>query len=102
MKTTGVCCKGIARATVASIALSAGIAFAAGTAPDTATMNNDVVIVAQATMAAPPTRAIVEVFPSYQAGVRTAAAQGPEALRRYIWRTRMIYNFHYDDFAPRA
>ena len=102
MKTTAVCCKGIGRATVALIALSAGIAFAAGTAPDTATTSTDAVIVAQATMAAPPTRVIVEVFPSYQAGVRAAAAQGPEALRRYIWRTRMIYNFYYDDFAPRA
>ena len=34
--------------------------------------------------------------------VRAAAAQGPEALRRYIWRTQGIYNFYYDDFAPRA
>ena len=39
-------------------------------------------------------------FPAYQAGVRAAAAQGPDALRRYIWRTRMVYNFYYADFAP--
>jgi hypothetical protein len=102
MKTTAVHCKRIGRATVALIALSSGIAFAAGTAPDTATTSTDAVIVAQAAMAAPPTRVVVEVFPSYQAGVRAAAAQGPEALRRYIWRTRMIYNFYYEDFAPRA
>jgi hypothetical protein len=36
-----------------------------------------------------------------EAGVRRAAAQGPEALRRYIWRTRMIYNYYYWDFATR-
>jgi len=38
-------------------------------------------------------------FPAYQRGVRDAAAQGNEALRRYIWRTRMIYDFYYPDFA---
>jgi hypothetical protein len=102
MKTTAVRCKGIGRVTVALIALSAGIAFAAGTASDTATTSTDAVIVAQAAMPAPPARVIVEVFPSYQTGVRAAAAQGPEALRRYLWRTRMIYNFHYNDFAPRV
>jgi len=37
-------------------------------------------------------------YPEYQRGVREAASQGPEALRRYIWRTRMIYNFYYPDF----
>ena len=40
-------------------------------------------------------------FDPLQAGVRRAAAQGPEALRRYIWRTRMIYNYYYWDFARR-
>lgn len=40
-------------------------------------------------------------FPADQAGVRAAAAQGPDALRRYVYRTRMIYNFYYRDFAPK-
>jgi len=40
-------------------------------------------------------------YPPGEAGVRRAAAQGPEALRRYIWRTRMIYNYYYWDFATR-
>ena len=40
----------------------------------------------------------VRAYPAYQRGVREAAAQGPEALRRYIWRTRMIYNFYFPDF----
>jgi hypothetical protein len=34
-------------------------------------------------------------YPPLEAGVRRAAAQGPEALRRYIWRTRMIYNYNF-------
>lgn len=35
-------------------------------------------------------------------GVRKAAAQGPNELRRYIFRTRMIYNFDYEDWAPKS
>ena len=34
-------------------------------------------------------------------GVRKAVAQGPNELRRYIFRTRMIYNFDYEDWAPK-
>ena len=37
-------------------------------------------------------------YPESQRGVREAASQGPEALRRYIWRTRMIYDYYYPDF----
>ena len=33
-----------------------------------------------------------------QAGAWRAAAQGIEPLRRYLWRTRMIYNFYIRDF----
>lgn len=47
------------------------------------------------------TPAVVDEFPAYQRGVRAAAAEGTEALRRYVWRTRMIYNFYYYDFAPK-
>ena len=45
-------------------------------------------------------RVVVPVasYPAYQRGVRMAADEGPQALRRYIWRTRMIYNFFYPDF----
>jgi hypothetical protein len=38
-------------------------------------------------------------YPAVEAGVRRAAAEGPEALRRYIWRTRMVYNYYFWDFA---
>jgi hypothetical protein len=37
-------------------------------------------------------------YPPLQAGVRKAAAEGPEALRRYVHRTRMIYAWYYPDF----
>jgi hypothetical protein len=37
-------------------------------------------------------------YPPSEAGVRRAAAEGPEALRRYIWRTRMIYNYYFWNF----
>ena len=36
-----------------------------------------------------------------QAGVRKAAREGPDALRRYVHRTRMIHNYYYWDFAKR-
>jgi hypothetical protein len=39
------------------------------------------------------------VYPSSEAGVRRAAAQGPLALHLYTYRTRMIYNYYFWDFA---
>lgn len=33
-----------------------------------------------------------------EAEAHRVAAQGPEALRRYVWRTRMIYNYYFWDF----
>ena len=36
--------------------------------------------------------------PANEAGIRRAVAEGPDALRRYIWRTRMIYNYYFWDF----
>jgi len=40
-----------------------------------------------------------KVYPAFEAGVRHAADEGPDALRHYIERTRMIYGFYYWDFA---
>jgi len=60
------------------------------------------VIVAQASRSMPPAMARREAdgaFPPAQAGVRHAAEQGPTALRRYVHRTRMIYNYYYYDYA---
>jgi hypothetical protein len=48
-----------------------------------------------------PAAASIDAYPAYQRGVREAAAQSDEALRRYIWRTRMIYNFYFQDYVER-
>jgi hypothetical protein len=62
------------------------------------------IVIAQESVPATSTKAagpVVDEFPAYQRGVRKAAVESPEALRRYTWRTRMIYNFYYNDFAPK-
>ena len=93
--------KRLALAVVALAGLTAGAASAAEPVPAS---NAEPIVVAQAapTVARAPTAAAdVAAFPSYQAGVRAAAAKGPDALRWYIQRTRGIYNFYFWDFAPR-
>jgi hypothetical protein len=50
------------------------------------------------TVAQVPDSTTPRSYPSSEAGVRWAAAQGPEELRRYIWRTRMIYNYYFWNF----
>lgn len=90
-------CAVIALAALTSSAARAGI-------PADEKVDAPAVVVAQAPasdvrvpQAALPTNA----FPTHQRGVRQAAAESNEALRRYIWRTRMIYDFYYNDFAPK-
>jgi hypothetical protein len=63
------------------------------------TSQSNRVQVADASGPAPAGAKEAVVFPADQAGVRAAAAHGPEALRWYIQRTRMIHNFYYYDFA---
>ena len=41
------------------------------------------------------------IYPSSEVGLRRAAAEGPVALHLYIYRTRMIYNYYFWDFAKR-
>jgi len=41
------------------------------------------------------------IYPSSEAGVRRAAAEGPAALHHYIFRTRMIYNYYFWDFVKK-
>lgn len=85
---------------VAALVLVTSSAFATEAttpAPDVAP-----VVVAQASMAVVPTGPLAGgQDPVSLRGVRKAATESPEALRRYIWRTRMIYNHWYDDFAPK-
>ena len=88
---------------VVALAVLASPAVNAAEATD-AKQNVAPIVVAQASKGAPAgvasNVAMPDAFPAYQRGVRQAAAESNEALRRYIWRTRMIYNFYYDDFAP--
>jgi hypothetical protein len=82
----------------AMIALTSSIAYAAPTfAPQGATV---VAAASDAGRAASATGSgDTAGFPSGEAGVRRATAEGPESLRRYIQRTRMIYNYYYWSFA---
>ena len=61
------------------------------------------IVVAQAigSSSAPTAAAQVDYIPVNYRGVRAAALEGPDALRRYVFRTRMIYNYYYLDFAPK-
>ena len=91
--------KVIGRGALAVAALASGVAFASETLPASAAPEPIVLAQAAGPMSSAPTRTMVAVYPAYQARVRAAAAEGPEALRRYIWRTRMIWNFRYEEFA---
>ena len=73
-------------------ALSIGTAIAAPAADEPIRL---------AAVSAPATPGVkdTQAFPAHEAGVRAAAAQGPDALRWYVQRTRMIHQFYYNDFA---
>ncbi|HYT97169.1 MAG TPA: hypothetical protein VEO36_07595 [Casimicrobiaceae bacterium] len=107
--------KMLGRSIVTAAALSAGVAFAAGPYPDTVVISSTPVVVTNG----PPITTVVTVTAQRsatgsdyevlsaiprdnEAGVRAAARQGPDALRQYVWRTRMIYSFYYGDFRPLA
>lgn len=87
----------------AAIALAATIASAGASEASRSTPSGPLVLAADASAPSATARAAASDrrYPPGEAGVRRAAAQGPEALRRYIWRTRMIYNYYYWDFATR-
>ncbi len=85
------------------LALVGTTACAAWAAPDDAKAapENDLVLAAVTPSddVLPELQAQPNAYPPLEAGVRHAADQGPEALRRYILRTRMIYNYRFEDFA---
>jgi len=89
--------------TLAGIAVSLAISFTAAAAPEPPEGPPETAIVAQATSSSSESRdvGVAGELSANQRGVRKAAAESPEALRRYVWRTRMIYNFSYKDFAPK-
>ena len=89
---------------VIALAGLASLAYAAAepTAdPSLADGNVAPIVVAQQTGAgvADANAAMADPYPAYQRGVRQAARKGNEALRRYIWRTRTIYDFQFRDFS---
>lgn len=58
-----------------------------------------VAIAAAVALLAPPAPAHARTGDyGLEAGARAAAAEGNEALRRYVWRTRMIHAFDLLDF----
>ena len=100
MNRNEACSTMFAGAAVALVLLASTSTLAAE--PTAAPRAQAPVLVAQTNHVQPGAAATsVDAFPPYQRGVRAAAAQGNEALRRYVWRTRMIYNFRYQDFAPK-
>jgi len=85
----------------AALALAATAAFANPLASQTSvhqTQAKLAVADSTETVAQLPGSTTPRSYPSSEAGVRRAAAQGPDELRRYIWRTRMIYNYYFWNF----
>jgi hypothetical protein len=81
----------------ATLMLTSPLVFAAEATPQNATI---VAAAGSAGNTANVTGSAEPVsFPSSESGVRRAAAEGPESLRRYVQRTRMIYNYYYWNFA---
>jgi hypothetical protein len=86
----------------AALALAASTALADTSAaqwPDPETSVKLALADNTATMSEPRSVPAQYVYPSSEAGIRAAAAQGPVALHLYIYRTRMIYNYYIWDFA---
>jgi hypothetical protein len=85
-----------------ALALAASAALANASAPQASVPETSVKLaVAESTETMPVAHdsAATHTYPPIDAGVRRAAAQGPAALHHYIFRTRMIYNYYFWDFA---
>ena len=85
----------------AALALGATAAIASTPAPQESGAERPIVL-AQAAPApsAVPAADPAAGHPPLEAGVRRAAAEGPDTLRRYVFRTRMIYNWYMPKFIP--
>ena len=89
---------------VAAALLCATSLCAEATEPDRTltTPPDSPVLVAASTENFTPRAARAGAGPSWnpgERGARAAAIKGPDALRRYIDRTRMIYALRFEDFA---
>jgi hypothetical protein len=83
----------------AALALAASTALADASAPQLPVPESSMTLTVTEMMPATSGRTTQYVYPSSEAGLRRAAAQGPVALHLYIYRTRMIYNYYFWDFA---
>ena len=83
----------------AALALAASTALADAPAPQLAAPEASMKLTVTEMVPAASGRTTQYVYPSSEAGLRRAAAQGPVALHLYIYRTRMIYNYYIWDFA---
>lgn len=84
----------------AALALAATATIADPVASQTAVPQTSLMVAAADGTDMAPGSTMERNYPPLQAGVRQAAAQGPDALRRYIWRTRRIFNYYYPDWVP--
>ena len=84
---------------IAALLLVWGIASAASTAPQAAVPQASDSGVGTTLGLTSASDAVSHA--SIEKGVRDAAAQGSEALRRYVHRTRMIYNYYFWDFVQK-
>ena len=89
----------------AALALAGSTVFADAFASQVSvpeTSAKSVVADSTATTPAAPRSTAPRIYASSEAGLRQAAAEGPASLRRYIFRTRMIYNYYFWDFATKG
>jgi hypothetical protein len=86
----------------ATVALGVASSFATPPAEqESASPSVANVTVAAATTTPATSGELATVYPASQEGVRAAAADSSDALRRYVHRTRAIYGYYYWDFAKR-
>ena len=82
----------------AALALAASTALADAPASQPAVPEDSMKLIVTGAMPAASDSRPQYIYPSSEAGLRRAAAQGPVALHLYIYRTRMIYNYYIWDF----
>src|SRR5262245_19573776 len=83
----------------AVLALGATTALAAAPAPKGAASDPPIVLAQSRPSTSTAVVVRTEEYPAMQRSLLKARAEGPDALRHYVWRTRTIYNWYIVDFA---
>ena len=83
----------------AALALAASTALADAPAPQPAVPEASMKLTVTEVTPAASGSTTQYIYPSSEAGLRRAAAEGPLAFHLYTYRTRMIYNYYFWDFA---